>query len=94
MAKTKEKKGVLYPLGFMAASINCGIKESKNDLTLLVCPTGATVAGTFTKNLCCAAPVEQFIILPFPVCGVKDRGKAYRRVFDFSCNYWKSMLIY
>ena len=58
MAKTKEKKGVLYPLGFMAASINCGIKESKNDLTLLVCPTGATVAGTFTKNLCCAAPVE------------------------------------
>ncbi|MBR5900962.1 bifunctional glutamate N-acetyltransferase/amino-acid acetyltransferase ArgJ [bacterium] len=58
MAKKTEKKGALYPKGFMAASINCGIKKDKNDLTLLVCPGGATVAGTFTKNLCCAAPVE------------------------------------
>ena len=52
-----EYQGPLFPKGFLAASINCGIKESKKDLTLLCCPNGATSAATFTKNVCCAAPV-------------------------------------
>ena len=52
-----EKLGALYPEGFLAASINCGIKAEKKDLTLLVCPKGAAIAATFTQNLCCAAPV-------------------------------------
>jgi len=37
--------------GFLAAGISCGIKKSgKNDLGLIVCPTGAKAAGVFTTN--------------------------------------------
>ena len=78
MAKKTEKKGALYPQGFMAASINCGIKEKKNDLTLLVCPKGATAAATFTRNLCCAAPVI--------LCKEHLKGGTFRAVIVNSGN--------
>jgi len=52
--------GITSPLGFKAASVRVGIKESRkrNDLTLLVSDVPATVAGTFTSNRVKAAPVK------------------------------------
>jgi len=47
------------PKGFLAAGVHCGIKESgKNDLGLIVCPTGATAAAVFTTNKIISAAVE------------------------------------
>ena len=52
--------GVTAPKGFKAASVRAGIKESRkrDDLTLLVSDTPATIAGTFTSNRVKAAPVH------------------------------------
>lgn len=52
--------GVTSPKGFKAASMRVGIKESRkrDDLTLLVSDTPATIAGTFTSNRVKAAPVK------------------------------------
>ena len=52
--------GVTTPRGFKAASVRAGIKESRkrDDLTLLVSETPATIAGTFTSNRVKAAPVK------------------------------------
>jgi glutamate N-acetyltransferase/amino-acid N-acetyltransferase len=59
---------VTAPQGFLAAGVFCDIKRLgtgkgsnkgiKRDLALLVSETPATVAGTFTTNQVCAAPVK------------------------------------
>ncbi|MCM8785418.1 MAG: bifunctional glutamate N-acetyltransferase/amino-acid acetyltransferase ArgJ [Candidatus Omnitrophica bacterium] len=43
-------KGITYPLGFYASGINCGIKESKNDLSLIYSKSPCICSGTFTTN--------------------------------------------
>jgi glutamate N-acetyltransferase/amino-acid N-acetyltransferase len=49
---------ITAPKGFLAVGMHCGIKESgKQDLGLIVCPTGATAAAVFTTNKIYAAPV-------------------------------------
>ncbi len=46
------------PRGFVASGLACGLRKSgKPDLALFLAPGGASVAGVFTKNLLCAAPV-------------------------------------
>lgn len=59
---------VTAPQGFLAAGVFCDIKRlgtgkgsnkgNKRDLALLVSESPATVAGTFTTNQVCAAPVK------------------------------------
>jgi glutamate N-acetyltransferase/amino-acid N-acetyltransferase len=51
---------ITSPKGFKAATLRAGIKESRkrDDLTLLVSETTASVAGTFTTNRVKAAPVK------------------------------------
>jgi glutamate N-acetyltransferase/amino-acid N-acetyltransferase len=48
------------PLGFAFAGVHAGIKRTpgKLDLSLIVCPEGATAAGVYTQNLFFAAPVR------------------------------------
>jgi glutamate N-acetyltransferase/amino-acid N-acetyltransferase len=49
---------VTAPRGFLAAGVHCGIKQShKQDLGLIVCPSGATATAVFTTNKIIAAPV-------------------------------------
>jgi len=60
--------GVVAPKGFKAAGVFCDIKRlgtgkgsdkgQKRDLALLLSETPATVAGMFTTNQVCAAPVK------------------------------------
>ncbi len=52
--------GVSTPLGFKAAAVRAGIKESRKraDLALITSEVPATVAGTFTSNRVKAAPVK------------------------------------
>lgn len=52
--------GVTTPLGFKAATVRAGIKESRkrDDLSLIVSDVPATVAGTFTSNRVKAPPVK------------------------------------
>lgn len=49
----------LLPKGFQWSGVHCGIKSNpqREDLTLIVCPDGATAAGVYTTNLVFAAPV-------------------------------------
>jgi glutamate N-acetyltransferase / amino-acid N-acetyltransferase len=65
----KEISGsIVAPTGFMAAGVFCDIKKlgtgkgsnkgQKRDLALIVSETPATVAGMFTTNQVCAAPVK------------------------------------
>ena len=65
----KEISGsIVAPVGFMAAGVFCDIKKlgtgkgsnkgQKRDLALIVSETPATVAGMFTTNQVCAAPVK------------------------------------
>ncbi len=59
---------IVAPAGFMAGGVFCDIKRlgtgkgsnkgPKRDLTLIVSETAATVAGMFTTNQVCAAPVK------------------------------------
>jgi glutamate N-acetyltransferase / amino-acid N-acetyltransferase len=59
---------IVAPTGFMAAGVFCDIKKlgtgkgsnkgQKRDLALIVSETPATVAGMFTTNQVCAAPVK------------------------------------
>src|SRR5580658_8649852 len=59
---------VTAPTGFLAAGVFCDIKRLgtgkgshkplKRDLALLVSQSPATVAGAFTTNQVCAAPVK------------------------------------
>ncbi|QDU79778.1 Arginine biosynthesis bifunctional protein ArgJ [Polystyrenella longa] len=47
------------PGGFLSAGLHCGIKSNKekNDLSLFVSEVPAVVAGVFTQNKVCGAPV-------------------------------------
>ena len=44
--------------GIKLSAINCGIKQDKTDLVLIEACEGATMAGVFTQNAFCAAPVH------------------------------------
>ena len=66
--KLKEVPGsICAPLGFKTAAVFCDIKKlgtgkgsekgKKNDLALIVSDSPAAVAGMFTSNQVCAAPV-------------------------------------
>jgi hypothetical protein len=71
---------IVAPKGFRASGVFCDIKKlgtgkgsnkgQKRDLALIVSETPATVAGMFTTNQVCAAPVK--------ICveRVKKRGRA------------------
>ncbi|HEY1490930.1 MAG TPA: bifunctional ornithine acetyltransferase/N-acetylglutamate synthase, partial [Verrucomicrobiae bacterium] len=76
---------VVAPKGFKAAGVFCDIKRlgtgkgsnkgNKRDLALIVSGTAATVAGMFTTNQVCAAPVK--------VCVERvKRGKAQAVVIN------------
>ncbi len=60
------KGSVNAPNGFLSAATHCGIRPEglgkgaakKNDIALIVSETPATVAGMFTTNQVCAAPVK------------------------------------
>src|SRR5471030_2301059 len=67
--KFKEINGsIVAPKGFLASGVFCDIKRlgtgkgsnkgPKRDLALIVSETPATVAGMFTTNQVCAAPVK------------------------------------
>ena len=67
--KFKEIPGsIVAPIGFLASGVFCDIKKlgtgkgsnkgQKRDLALIVSETPATVAGMFTTNQVCAAPVK------------------------------------
>ncbi|HXI73911.1 MAG TPA: bifunctional glutamate N-acetyltransferase/amino-acid acetyltransferase ArgJ [Verrucomicrobiae bacterium] len=67
--KFKDIKGsIVAPKGFLASGVFCDIKRlgtgkgsnkgPKRDLALIVSETPATVAGMFTTNQICAAPVK------------------------------------
>ncbi len=43
--------------GFMASGVNCGLKEGKKDLGIMLSESPAKVAAVFTKNKFQAAPV-------------------------------------
>jgi len=69
MKSFKEISGsIVAPKGFKAAGVFCDIKRlgtgkgsqkgKKRDLALIVSETSATVAGMFTTNQVCAAPVK------------------------------------
>jgi glutamate N-acetyltransferase/amino-acid N-acetyltransferase len=50
---------ITAPKGFLAAGVKCGIKKSgKEDLGLIVCPSGAKAAGMFTTNKITSAAVQ------------------------------------
>ena len=59
---------IVAPVGFMAGGVFCDIKKlgtgkgsdkgRKRDLALIVSEAPATVAGMFTTNQVCAAPVK------------------------------------
>ena len=52
-------KTVTTPKGFFAAGVHCGLKQAgRQDLGLLVCPTGATAAAMFTTNKIVSAAVQ------------------------------------
>ena len=53
------KGSITAAKGFLAAGVNCGIKESgRPDLAILVCPTGAKAAAVFTTNKIVSAAVK------------------------------------
>ncbi len=49
----------MLPLGFAAATASAAIKKAgRDDMALLRCPSGATLAAVYTTNQVCAAPVQ------------------------------------
>lgn len=50
--------GITYPEGFVVAATRCGLKQSGDDLALIVCDSEATAAGVFTTNHVQAACVQ------------------------------------
>src|SRR5437773_2064460 len=57
--KLKQIPGsICAPRGFKAAAVFCGIKRRKLDLALIASDVPAAVAGMFTTNQVCAAPVK------------------------------------
>ena len=75
--------GVTTPLGFSAAAVYAGIKsygnENRLDLGLLVADRPCSVAGVFTKNRICGAPVT--------VCRERVRtGSAQALIVNSGCS--------
>src|ERR1041384_4742856 len=68
MKITEIPGSILAPIGFLASGVFCDIKRigtgkgsnkgQKRDLALIVSEVPATVAGMFTTNQICAAPVK------------------------------------
>jgi len=59
MAALNTNLGVNFPRGFRSAGVYCGIKKpGLLDLALIVSETESSVAGMFTTNRACAAPVQ------------------------------------
>lgn len=59
MSTLNTDRGVNFPKGFQSAGIYCGIKKpGLLDLALIVSERMASVAGVFTTNQACAAPVR------------------------------------
>ncbi len=59
MSTLNTQLGVNFPKGFKSAGVYCGIKKpGLLDLALIVSDRLASVAGVFTTNLACAAPVR------------------------------------
>jgi len=58
--------------GFRAAAISAGIRYSRDDMAMIVSDRPAAVAGTFTTNRVCAAPVK--------VCQAHLKGRKARAV--------------
>jgi glutamate N-acetyltransferase/amino-acid N-acetyltransferase len=57
--KLKQIPGsICAPRGFKAAAVFCGIKRRKLDIALIASDVPAAVAGMFTTNQVCAAPVK------------------------------------
>lgn len=58
MAALNTNLGVNFPRGFRSAGVYCGIKKpGLLDLALIVSETESSVAGMFTTNRACAAPI-------------------------------------
>jgi glutamate N-acetyltransferase/amino-acid N-acetyltransferase len=58
MAALNTNLGVNFPRGFRSVGVYCGIKKpGLLDLALIVSETESSVAGMFTTNRACAAPV-------------------------------------
>jgi glutamate N-acetyltransferase / amino-acid N-acetyltransferase len=88
-AKLTEISGsIVAPRGFRAAGVFCDIKRlgtgkgsekgQKRDLALIVSEAPASVAGTFTTNQVCAAPVK--------LCAARLRGRNARAIVVNSGN--------
>ena len=59
MTELNTQLGVNFPRGFRSAGVYCGIKKpGLLDLALIVSEREASVAGMFTTNYACAAPVR------------------------------------
>jgi glutamate N-acetyltransferase/amino-acid acetyltransferase len=59
MTELNTQLGVNFPRGFRSAGVYCGIKKpGLLDLALIVSEQEASVAGVFTTNRACAAPVR------------------------------------
>ena len=70
---------ICAPLGFKAAAVFCGIKRRKLDLALIASDVPAAVAGLFTTNQVCAAPVRlsaQCVLKRFAQAIVVNSGNA------------------
>src|SRR4029077_18497374 len=84
----KIEGSICAPRGFKSASVFCDIKRigtgkgsekgRKRDLALIVSDVSATVAGMFTSNQVCAAPVK--------VSAKRAAGKAARAIVVNSGN--------
>ena len=59
MAVGKETYGVMHPVkGFRLGTTQAGVRyQNRRDLVIMEAAAGSTIAGTFTRNAFCAAPV-------------------------------------
>ena len=59
MAVGKETFGVMHPVkGFRLGTTQAGVRyQNRRDLVIMEAAAGSAIAGTFTKNAFCAAPV-------------------------------------
>ena len=54
----KKEKEIVLPAGFRFAGVHCGIKDSKKDLSVVVCDAPSVAAGVYTQNLVRAACID------------------------------------
>lgn len=55
---THETDELQLPFGFQFSGIHCGLKESANDLSVILCDAPSTAAGVYTQNLVRAASID------------------------------------